>query len=123
MKGEEELNNARSIVLSATYDRVNLLLTGDLELDGEKALLQSDLIKEHSILKVGHHGSKTSTSAEFLAALRPELAIISSGKNNSYGHPAPQVLTNLLQATSSILRTDQLGTLEVVTDGTSYWLD
>ncbi len=112
--------NSRSIVLLLSYKSFSALLTGDLEVGGEQALLQSGMIKPITVLKVGHHGAKTSTSAEFVGVLRPEISIISVGKNNSYGHPSPQVIDLLQQNGSKVWRTDQMGTIEIITNG--QWL-
>jgi len=71
------------------------------------------------VLKVAHHGSKYSTSEEFLKEVRPELAIISVGKN-SYGHPTPEVVERLNKQAINLLRTDQKGEIEVVSDGKSW---
>ena len=73
-------------------------------------------------LKVAHHGSAGSTSPEFVAVTRPEVAVISVGANNSFGHPRPEVLTRLASVTDDIYRTDLHGTVEVVTDGEKLWV-
>ncbi len=109
--------NSRSIVLLLTYGSFSALLTGDLEISGEQALLRSGMIKPITVLKVGHHGAKTSTSADFVSVLRPEISVISVGENNSYGHPSPQVVDLLRQNGSKVWRTDQLGTIEIITNG------
>jgi competence protein ComEC len=69
------------------------------------------------VLKVGHHGSRTSTSKAFLEAVRPRLALVSVGANNSYGHPNPEVMQRLAAQGATVLRTDQLGTVILRTDG------
>ena len=69
------------------------------------------------MLKVAHHGSTTSTSAPFLAAVHPRLALVSVGAGNSYGHPGPEVMRRLAEAGVEVLRTDRLGTVIVSTDG------
>lgn len=109
--------NDRSIALYVTYGSVDALLMGDLEFSGEQALLESDMIEPITIIKVGHHGAKTSTSDEFLSAARPEISLISVGENNSYGHPSPLVLDKLDKVGSQIYRTDQHGTIELTTNG------
>ncbi len=113
--------NDGSIVLLVSHGNSSILLTGDLESTGEQALINASLIKHVTILKVGHHGSKSSSTTDFLTLLRPEISIISSGKNNSYGHPAPEVLARLAQIGTSIFRTDQLGTIHFVSDGEKMW--
>jgi competence protein ComEC len=69
------------------------------------------------VLKVGHHGSSTSSSAPFLEAVNPRLALVSVGAGNAYGHPSEQVMHNLLARGAAVLRTDQLGTIVLKTDG------
>lgn len=114
--------NDGSIVLLLEVGRVTFLLTGDLETAGEQALLTQGLIPDVDILKVGHHGSKTSTSPDFLSQVQPEISVISSGKNNRYGHPAPSVLKLLEERNSRILRTDQVGHVHISTNGVRYWV-
>src|SRR5204862_2356881 len=69
------------------------------------------------VLKIGHHGSKNSTTPEFLAAVQPRVGIISAGEDNPYGHPSPELLERLENAGIRILRTDQNGAVQVMTDG------
>jgi competence protein ComEC len=69
------------------------------------------------VLKVGHHGSRTSTSARFLGAVRPRLALVSVGAHNAYGHPSPEVMQALRDSGVQVLRTDRVGTIVVGTDG------
>lgn len=116
-----ESYNDGSIVLLVTIGEITLLLTGDLEEAGEQALLSRALITDVDLLKVGHHGSKTSTSPGFLAQVRPEIAIISAGQNNRYGHPADSVIHRLEEAGAQILRTDQRGDIELISNGRTYW--
>jgi len=105
--------NDSSIVMKLKYKNVNILLTGDLEIEGEKELLDAGVDLKADILKVGHHGSKTSSSMDFLKAVNPSVAIIQCGKNNSYGHPYAGVLDNLKKAgIEKIYRNDLDGRLE-----------
>lgn len=103
-----------------TQSSASLLLTGDAEKEIETQLLDS--VPSHAfnvdILKVGHHGSKTSTSAEFLAAASPSVSLVSVGSDNTYGHPTAEVLRRL--ANTHIFRTDQNGTISFFFDGTSW---
>lgn len=117
-----ESNNDRSIVTYLQFDRLRIILNGDLESTGEKALLEQGLIKDVDILKVGHHGSKSSTTPSFLSQLRPETSLISCGENNQFKHPNQEVLERLSNFSSQILRTDQLGELEIVSNGREYWI-
>ena len=114
--------NDLSVVLFLQLGQVKVLLMGDLEYEGELALIGANLLAEVDILKVGHHGAKTSTSIDFLQLVRPETSIISVGGSNSYGHPSLEVINNLILFDSEILRTDELGTIELVSDGEKYWL-
>lgn len=122
-KNEEikSINNG-SIVILLQFDQFTFLATGDLEAAGEKTLIASQLIADVTILKAGHHGSKTSSSTDFLTEVRPEFTVVSCGQDNTYGHPHPEVLRRLEAIGSHILRTDQLGHLEVQTNGSRYWL-
>jgi competence protein ComEC len=98
--------NDGSIVLYAKIGGVNWLFTGDLGKEGEKHLIEKYPKLAFDILKVGHHGSRTSTSAEFIQHFRPKYSIISVGEKNGFGHPHSDVLNNLKAGGSEILRTD-----------------
>jgi competence protein ComEC len=88
----------------------------------EQALLENNLVTHHTILKVGHHGSKSSTSQIFLDQVAPEVALVSVGTKNRYGHPSTLVLDRLRTAeVHSVLRTDEMGTVELITDGQRVW--
>ena len=115
-----ELNNA-SVVLALSWRDVDFLLTGDIELAGERALLRSGAELRSTVLKVPHHGSSTSSSAAFLDAVGPAVALISVGEANSFGHPAPSVLERY--AGSLVLRTDEHGTVTLETDGERLWVE
>ncbi|MBX3175471.1 MAG: DNA internalization-related competence protein ComEC/Rec2 [Gemmatimonadaceae bacterium] len=111
--------NAASAVLAVTYGTHRLLLTGDAEADEERWLLEHrPAALAATVLKVGHHGSRTSTGADFLAAVGPRLAIVSVGAGNFYGHPSPEVMRRLTLAGAQVLRTDQLGPIVLRSDGT-----
>ena len=105
--------NAASSVLWVTYGNFHMLLTGDLEADGEERLLASGILQDIDVLKVAHHGSNHSTGAELLQAITPEVAVISCGKDNSYGHPGEVLLKRLRDAGCSIARTDRQGAVSV----------
>lgn len=102
--------NAASLVLQGKTLGYQVLLTGDVEKEGEEELLGEEL-KHTEILKVAHHGSKNSTSSEFLQKVLPQQAIISCGKNNRYGHPHEEVINRLKMHKIKILRTDQKGAI------------
>jgi competence protein ComEC len=111
--------NLASTVLLVRVGRIRILLTGDAEAPEEAWLLAHWPDALHAdVLKVGHHGSNTSTTDPFLVAVHPRLALISVGAHNSYGHPDAEVLERLGAANVSVLRTDLLGTIVVRTDGT-----
>jgi competence protein ComEC len=109
--------NDNSITLRLGFGHRSFLLTGDLERDSEGLLVASGLLRPADVLKVAHHGSRTSTSPPFLAAVRPKVAVISSGAGNRYGHPSPLVLARLRQAGAKVLRTDLRGGVIISTDG------
>jgi competence protein ComEC len=114
--------NDNSFVLKITYRRRSLLLVGDAEAEEESILLGStdkaDRLKA-DVLKVGHHGSRTSSSPAFLAAVGPKEAVISVGRRNRFGHPHPSTLEALKAAGARVWRTDIDGAVTVTTDGDS----
>lgn len=109
--------NNDSLVLRITHGRRTFLLMGDLERVEEQRLLQHESVRA-DVLKVGHHGSRTSTTQEFLNAVAPSVALISAGYENSFGHPHPDVVSRLEARHATILRTDRFGRATVTTDGT-----
>jgi competence protein ComEC len=114
--------NNNSIVASLSYGNVDFLFTGDAEQEAEAAMLiASDMpVPEVEILKVGHHGSRTASSKDFLALASPEVAIYMAGQDNSYGHPHAETLDALTQIGAKIYGTDVNGTIIVTTDGAAY---
>ncbi len=117
-----ETNDA-SIVAKLVYGQESFLLTGDSTKKAEYLLLalNPDELKSN-VLKVGHHGSKNSTSLPYAQAVAPEFGIISAGKNNTYGHPTKEVLDILAKVGAKILSTIDLGTIQFETDGESLVL-
>lgn len=113
-------DNNNSIVLRLDYGQISLLFAGDAEHDAERALIAAGVPLRADILKVGHHGSNGATSAAFVAAVQPRLAVISAGAGNTFGHPHPAVLERL--AGVEVLRTDLHGRIEVVSDGVRMWV-
>lgn len=103
--------NDTSMLLQMVYGDGSVLFTGDLTMNAEPMVLP-----ECSVLKVAHHGSRNSTSSRMLAAVRPSLAVISVGKNNTYGHPTEEVLARLEALGCRVLRTDEVGTITVYID-------
>jgi competence protein ComEC len=112
--------NEASVVLRVRYGAVRFLLVGDAEREEERWLLERDsLALRADVLKVGHHGSSTSTTAGFLRAVRPAVALVSVGAGNPYGHPSAHVLASLAAQGATVLRTDRLGGVVLRTDGTA----
>jgi len=111
-------NNDASIVLKVVYGNVSFLLTGDAGISLEKEMMQNDVTA--TILKAGHHGSNTSSSEEFIHAVKPEVTILSYGEDNKYGHPHAEVVDRLQAIGSNIYATADLGTIMVATDGVNY---
>ena len=112
--------NDRSLVLRLQYGDIRLLLTGDIEQATERWLLAQGADVRADILKVPHHGSKTSTSLAFVQRVQPRVGIISTGADNPYGHPHPQVLDVLAQQGVEVWRTDEHGAITITSDGTGY---
>lgn len=117
--GEVDVNEV-SVVMLGKYGKFSWLLTGDIGEGEEDVLRLTDELQQVEVLKVGHHGSKTSSSEEFLKVIQPKLAVISVGKNN-FGHPSWEVVERLEAVGSRIVRTDQQGLVEVVSDGRRWW--
>jgi competence protein ComEC len=112
-------SNEGSIVAKLTYGKTSLMLTGDSVIETERIIL-GEFSKEQldsTVLKVGHHGSRTSSSNAFIEAVSPSYALISDGKDNSYGHPHQEVLDDLTQFGAEIFRTDLLGSIIMKSDG------
>ncbi|HSD83074.1 MAG TPA: ComEC/Rec2 family competence protein [Anaerolineae bacterium] len=114
---QDDDTNDASIVIKLTYGNVSFLLTGDAELPENKAILGHGFDVRSSVLKLGHHGSRTSTNEDWLQRVQPQLGIISAGKDNSFGHPHPEVIAALEKLKIQYIRTDEHGTITVVTDG------
>jgi competence protein ComEC len=112
--------NDTSVVLRISMGEVSFLLTGDLAEDGELALMRSGTGLDAAVLKVGHHGSRSSSTREFIARVNPIVDVISVGASNPYGHPAPEALARL--AEDRVLRTDEDGDVEISTDGKRLWV-
>jgi competence protein ComEC len=111
--------NDDSLVLKLQYENEAVLLSGDAEKDAERGMLAQNGPDElqAEVLKIGHHGSKNSTTAEFLAAVKPRLAIISVGEGNAYGHPNTELLERLANANVRVLRTDRDGAVHILMNG------
>lgn len=113
-KGDNE-----SIVLRIKYGNTSFMFTGDAPEDEEKSVINSGYEVESDVLKVSHHGSRSSSCYRFLKAVYPKIAVISSGKDNSYGHPTEETLSRLRDEGATVLRTDNNGTIVMMSDGSS----
>jgi competence protein ComEC len=111
--------NDNSLVVQIAYGKTKFLFMGDAEETAEKDILKKGYDLTCDVLKLGHHGSYTATGADFLKAADPTYAVISCGKNNSYGHPHAEVLARLEDEDVQIYRTDTMGTVRAVSDGTN----
>lgn len=118
-KGNSDFNN-NSVVGRLTYGKFSMMFTGDAEKEEEQSILANKTRLKSDVLKVGHHGSRTSSSPEFLKAVAPKEAFISCGKGNDYGHPHKVTLDKLNKANIHIYRTDRDGTVTLTTSGGDY---
>jgi len=116
---DDEQNEA-SLVLRLQYGDRSFLFTGDAGLTAEPQL-QVALV-DTDVIKIGHHGSASATSADFLREVTPKAAVISVGKYNTYGHPTQEVLNTIKATGAACYRTDQNGAVEMATDGRSLWV-
>nr|WP_071460631.1 ComEC/Rec2 family competence protein [Bacillus mediterraneensis] len=112
-----DLNNW-SAVLRLTYGKKAFLFTGDAETTSENDMIKSKQVLTADVIKIGHHGAKTSTSSAFLKTIKPKYAVLSVGKN-SYGHPTSDVLNRLKSSKVNVFRTDKQGTIIASTNGTN----
>ena len=119
----EKVGNNDSLVLRISYGSRSFLLTGDMERGIESQLLASGTNLHADVLKVGHHGSRTSSTPAFLEAVSPSVALISAGYENSFGHPHPDVLGRLSARHAAVLRTDLDGLVTARSDGHSVFFD
>jgi len=118
----EDVNNY-SAVLKLSYGTNTFLFQGDAADQSEKEIIAADYNLKADVLKVGHHGSNTSSSAAFLAKVQPKYAVISVGKGNTYGHPAQTTIDSLTNIGTKIYRTDQSGTIVAESDGTNITIN
>jgi competence protein ComEC len=117
------VGNNDSLAFRIAFGDRSFLLTGDLERPMEFRILSDDRLIHSDVLKVGHHGSRTSTTEPFLGSVSPSVAIISAGYENSFGHPHKDVVSRLNAHHSALLRTDRDGLVTVITDGRRLWFD
>jgi competence protein ComEC len=112
------------VVLRLSWNNVSFLFTADIRAEAEFELIMQRANLKSTVLKIGHHGSKTSTTSQFLAAVDPEVAVICVGANNTFGHPSAEVVGRLIDrlGEGSVYRTDEDGTVEFFTDGEKLWV-
>lgn len=120
--GDNHLNE-NSLVVRVSWKDISFLMTGDVGIEGEMRILDGKFNIDSDILKVSHHGSKSSSSKEFLDKVTPEVSIIGVGEKNPYGHPSPSVLKRLQTFSPYIYRTDIQGAITVITDGKDYRIE
>ena len=113
-------SNMTSIVARLDYGQTSFLFTADVLAFQEREMILRGVNLDADILKVGHHGSKTSSSDEFIKTVSPETAVISAGKNNSYGHPRQETLDTLAKYGITVLRTDLDGDIKITSNGKTY---
>lgn len=113
--------NTSSIVFYFKFKEMEFVFTGDSESDNETDILNTYDIENIEFLKVAHHGSKTSSSENFISKLRPDISVISCGYKNQYGHPHEQTLNTLIKNESKIFRTDKLGDIVFYSDGSKIF--
>ena len=117
----EDADNQNSLVAKLVYGDFSVLLTGDAGTAAEQALVAHSAPLPSTVLKVAHHGSKSSTGEAFVAAVNPPLAVIQVGADNDYGHPSAETLVRL--AGRLVLRNDQDGRVEITSDGRQVWVE
>jgi competence protein ComEC len=120
-RGQSFEDNDRSVSLRLTYGEFTLLLTGDAEERAERTMVDSGRELRSLIFKAGHHGARTSSNDFFLASVQPQVVVVSAGADNRFGHPHEESLQRAAAVGATVLRTDELGTIEVVTDGEQMW--
>ena len=113
-------SNNTSIITRLIFAENSFLFTGDAYQSAEKKLIEGKIELNSDVLKVGHHGSKTSTAEEFIKEVLPEIAVISVGRNNIYGHPSQETLDALGKYGISIFRTDLNGDIKIISNGINY---
>ncbi|MGH9928951.1 MAG: ComEC/Rec2 family competence protein [Pyrinomonadaceae bacterium] len=115
--------NNDSIVLRFQLGRRALLLTGDIEMAGENGMLTAGENLRADVVKISHHGSRTSSTAPLIAATRPSFAVISVGQTSIFGHPHPEVVERWRNSGAQVLTTGNSGTITLVTDGQDLVLE
>lgn len=119
---EKKVNdsNNTSVVSKLVFGKNSFLFTGDSSKSVEAQLLEKGIDIDSDVLKIAHHGSKTSSGDDFIAKVSPEIAAISVGKDNKYGHPSPETLETLGKYGITVLRTDKDGDIKIISNGINY---
>jgi competence protein ComEC len=115
--------NQVSVVMKLRYGEFEGLFTGDITEEEERKLVDDGVLDEVELLKVAHHGSRYSSSSGFVELVSPEVALVSVGERNSFGHPTKEVIERLVAVGAKIHRTDEEGDVVVVSDGKRYWVE
>lgn len=115
----EKVDNT-SIVIKLLFGENSFLWTGDAFQEVEMELVRKSIDLSSNVLQVGHHGSRTSTAPEFITAVLPEAAVISAGRDNRHSHPHPETLETLANYDITVLRTDELGDIKVISNGSRF---
>ena len=123
LSGTRSDPNSNSIIARLVHGEVSVLLTGDAEAPTESRLMAEGEPLEATVLKIAHHGSDHATSLSFLDASQPKVGVVSCGRNNKYGHPAPGLMQRLARKRVPLHRTDRGGTVAFRSDGTSWALE
>jgi competence protein ComEC len=123
-RGSSADGNNNGVVLRLVYGDVSFLLAADIQSEAENYLVDNAAVLASRVLKVPHHGSRTSTGEEFLRRVSPTQVVISFRAGNQFGHPHPEVLERLKQAvgTAGVYQTAQQGTVEFISDGRQLWV-
>jgi competence protein ComEC len=122
LSGQElEDSNDSSVVAKLIYGQDSFLFTGDISSKTEEKIISDSADIDIDVLKISHHGSKYSSTGGFIKAVSPEIAVIEVGKDNSYGHPAQEVLDRLINYGIDILRTDISGDIKIISDSKNIW--
>ncbi len=116
-----DLNN-NSVVIKLVYGKTSLLLTADIEAEAEEQLLSCGHLLKSTVIKVPHQGSRSSSGEPFLELVDPEVAIISVGRRNPFGHPSPVVLKRYQKMGVKLYRTDRQGAVIFISDGRKFWI-
>jgi competence protein ComEC len=122
LKGTESDIDNNGMIIRLSMGEISFLLMADTMWEAEHELIYNRTLTKSTVLKVGHHGSDTSTTSQFLNVVSPAIAVISVGNDNIYGHPHEAVMDRLFENVDMIYRTDRNGTIEFITDGKKIWV-